>query len=80
MATLEPGDRVEWNSHGLKRGAGKAVGTVIRKLTSRTRIKGHVAKATEDDPQYLVESDNGGRAAHKPGALTRSRSKRPKDD
>ncbi len=77
MAELKSGDRVEWSSHGSKRGAGKAVGTIVRKLTSRTRIKGHVAKATKDDPQYLVESDNGGRAAHKPGALRRSRTKAP---
>lgn len=69
MASLKKGDRVAWNSHGSKRGEGKAFGRVIRKLTKPTKIKGHEAKASKEDPQYLVESDNGGRAAHKPSAL-----------
>ena len=29
-------------------------------------------KASKDEPQYLVESDNGGDAVHKPDALRRS--------
>jgi hypothetical protein len=63
--TLEPGDKVGWESSG-----GSSTGKVVRKLTSPTRIKGHTAKPTEDDPQYLVESEkSGGRAAHKPEAL-----------
>jgi Hypervirulence associated proteins TUDOR domain len=69
--TLTPGDRVAWNSHGSRRGAGRAVGTIIRKLTKRTRIKGHAARATPEQPQYLVRSDNGGVAAHRPEALDR---------
>jgi len=40
-----------------------------KKLTSPTDIKGHVA-ASEDNPEYLVESDKTGKeAAHKPDAL-----------
>jgi hypothetical protein len=67
---LARGDRVEWNSHGGKKGrSGRAVGRVLRKITSRTKIKNHVVAASKDDPQYLVESDNGGVAAHKPSAL-----------
>src|SRR4051794_37041526 len=70
--SLKKGDAVEWNSHGGKKSRkGVATGTVLKKLTSPTRIKSHQVKATEDDPQYLVRSDNGGKAAHKPTALRR---------
>ena len=58
------GDAVRWNSHG-----GTADGKVVRKQTSDTRIKGHQVRASADDPQYIVESDKGGHAAHKPSAL-----------
>jgi hypothetical protein len=66
--TLKPGDKVSWESSG-----GSSTGKVVKKLTSTTRIKGHVAKPTKDDPQYLVESDkSGGKAAHKPEALRKA--------
>ena len=61
---LKAGDRVTWKSHG-----GEAEGKVVRKQTSATRIKGHKVAATEDDPQFIVETDEGKRAAHKPSAL-----------
>ena len=64
MADLKKGDKVSWNSHG-----GTAHGEVEKKLTSDTSIKGHTVRASKDDPQYLVESDNGGKAAHKADAL-----------
>jgi hypothetical protein len=64
MAELKPGDRVTWKSHG-----GEADGKVIRKQTSDTKIKAHQVRASKDDPQFIVESDKGGRAAHKPSAL-----------
>lgn len=63
---LKSGDRVTWKSHG-----GTAHGKVVRRQVSDTRIKDHPVRASSDDPQYIVESDNGGKAAHKPGALTR---------
>ena len=64
---LKRGETVEWRSSG-----GTAVGEVKKKLTSETTIKGHTAKASEEDPQYLVESDaSGAQAAHKPDALKR---------
>jgi hypothetical protein len=63
---LKKGDDVSWKSHG-----GTAHGTVEKKVTSSTKIKSHVAKATPDDPQYIVKSENGGKAAHKPSALTK---------
>jgi hypothetical protein len=64
------GDKVRWNSHGGKtRSKGEAHGTVVRKLTSPITIKGHRVQASSDNPEYLVRSDNGGEAAHKPSAL-----------
>jgi hypothetical protein len=64
--TLKPGDAVTWKSHG-----GEARGKVVKKLTARTEIKGHIVAASKDDPEFLVETDAGKRAAHKPDALTR---------
>ena len=72
--TLRQGDRVSWSYRSATRGK-KIVGTVIRRITSTKVIKGHTAKATSDDPQYLVESDGGGQAAHHPDALTKIRKK-----
>ncbi|MFC0531947.1 DUF2945 domain-containing protein [Phytohabitans kaempferiae] len=60
------GDRVEWSSHG-----GTARGEVIRKITSRTEAAGRTVAASAEAPQYLVRSDNGGEAVHKPEALRR---------
>ena len=63
---LKKGDEVSWKSPG-----GTAHGKVEKKVTSSTKIKSHTVKATPDDPQYIVKSDNGGKAAHKPSALTK---------
>lgn len=63
--SLKEGDRVQWNT-----AQGKTTGVVKKKLTETTDIKGYTAKATEDEPQYLVESEStGSEAAHKPDAL-----------
>jgi len=62
------GDAVEWNSHG-----GTARGKVKKKLTSRTRIKGHEVAASPENPEYLVETASGAQAAHKPAALRKSK-------
>ncbi|MGY4397909.1 uncharacterized protein YijF (DUF1287 family) [Sphingomonas sp. UYAg733] len=67
MASMKTGDKVSWKSHG-----GTAHGTVVKKQTRDTRIKGHQVRATEDDPQYIVESDNDQKAAHKEGALKKA--------
>jgi hypothetical protein len=64
---LKFGDRVTWNSHG-----GKAEGKVVKKLTSPMTIKGHKVAASKDNPEYLVETDEGKRAAHKPDALSKA--------
>lgn len=62
---LHKGDKVEWNTS-----QGKTHGTVERKVTSETHIKGHKVAASKDDPEYIVKSDKSGKkAAHKPGAL-----------
>lgn len=65
MAELKPGDKVEWNTP-----QGKTEGEVQKKLTSPTKIKGHSVAASDDNPEYLVQSDKSGQeAAHKPEAL-----------
>lgn len=61
---LKTGDRVSWKSHG-----GEAHGKVVRKITSPSRIKGHKATASKSNPEFLVETEGGKRAAHRPGAL-----------
>lgn len=62
---LSRGDAVEWNTS-----QGKTRGKVKKRVTSPTRIKGHEVKASDENPQYVVESDrSGAEAAHKPGAL-----------
>jgi len=62
--TLKTGDKVTWKSH-----AGTAHGKVVKKQTSPTQIKGHKVAASKDDPQYIVETDEGKKAAHKAGTL-----------
>jgi hypothetical protein len=70
---LKPGDRVQWNTP-----QGKTTGRVKKKLTSAKKIKEHVAKASRENPEYLVQSDKSGKqAAHKPGELHKTRN-RPK--
>lgn len=67
MADVKKGDEVTWKSHG-----GTAHGKVVKKQTSDTHIKGHTVRASQDDPQFIVESDNGGKAAHKASALSKA--------
>ena len=39
-------------------------------MTGTTKVKSHVAKATKDNPEYMVKSDKSGKkAVHKPGEL-----------
>ena len=63
---LHKGDKVEWESSG-----GHSTGKVVRKLTSPMTIKGHKVAASKHHPEYLVETQEGKRAAHKAEALTR---------
>lgn len=61
------GDKVSWKSHG-----GEAHGKVVTKQTEPTQIKGHKVAASPENPQFIVETDEGKRAAHKAEALTKS--------
>lgn len=66
MKDPKAGDKVSWNSHG-----GQAKGKVVKKITSPTTIKGHKVAASKDNPEYIVETEDGKRAAHKPSALSK---------
>ena len=63
---IASGDKVSWKSHG-----GEAHGKVVRKQTTPTTIKGHKVAASKDNPQFIVETEDGKRAAHKADALTK---------
>jgi hypothetical protein len=70
--SLKPGDRVQWNTP-----QGRTTGKVKKKLTSSKKIKGHLAKASKQNPEYLVQSEKSGKeAAHKPGELQKARTRR----
>lgn len=62
--SLKSGDKVSWSSHG-----GTAHGKVVKRITSPTQIKGHKVAASKDNPEFIVETGEGKRAAHKAGAL-----------
>ena len=62
---LKAGDHVTWETS-----QGETSGKVVKKETSTTKVGGHTAKPTKDDPQYRVKSDKSGKeAVHKPDAL-----------
>ena len=62
---LAKGDHVEWGTS-----QGKTKGKVVKKVTSTTKVKGHTAKATKEDPQYEVKTDKSKKTAiHKPDEL-----------
>ena len=64
---FKKGDKVTWQAS-----QGTIEGTVQKKLTKPTAIKGHDVAASPDNPEYLVNSDaTGAAAAHKPGSLTK---------
>ena len=61
------GDHVTWNSE-----AGHVSGRIIKVHTKNADYKGHTHHATEDDPQYEIESDKSDHIAmHKGSALKR---------
>ena len=64
---LHKGDKVKWDSSGEH-----STGKVVKKLTAAMTIKGHKVAASKDNPEYLVETEEGKRAAHKPDALKTS--------
>ena len=69
--TLNPGDQVEWETS-----QGKTSGTVKKKLTSPMKIKSHEVAASEENPEYLVETSKSKKlAAHKPESLKKQTKK-----
>jgi hypothetical protein len=59
------GDHVEWNSE-----AGRACGTIKKKVTSATKFKTYTVRASKKEPQYLIKSDKTEHLAmHKGAAL-----------
>ena len=70
---LKTGDEVTWKSH-----SGTARGKVVKKVTSRMEIKSHEVAASPQNPEFLVETHDGKRAAHKAEALTKARSQNEK--
>ena len=66
--TPKAGDAVSWESS-----QGTIQGTVKKKITAPTDIKGHHVAASAENPELLVKSDKtGSEAAHKPGALKKT--------
>ena len=62
------GTKVKWQTS-----QGETTGTVEKTVTSTTKAKGHVAKATKDHPEVLVKSSKSGETAvHKPQALKKA--------
>ncbi|MES2861877.1 MAG: DUF2945 domain-containing protein [Pseudomonadota bacterium] len=66
--TFKAGDKVKWDHS-----QGTTEGKVVKKLTSPTKIKTHEVAASNDNPEYLVESGKtGAKAAHKPSELRKA--------
>ncbi len=65
--SFKAGDKVGWDSSG-----GHSTGKVVKKLTSPITIKGHKVAASKDNPEFLVKTEEGKQAAHKPDALTKA--------
>ncbi|MFJ9111447.1 DUF2945 domain-containing protein [Streptomyces sp. NPDC102283] len=64
---LKQGDSVSWSSHGQT-----VPGKVKKKITERGEVAGRTVEASEEEPQYEVESEKSGRTAvHKPQSLRR---------
>jgi hypothetical protein len=60
------GDKVEWQTS-----QGRTTGTIKKKLTAPMKIKAHEVAASKENTEYLVETESGALAAHKPEALTK---------
>jgi hypothetical protein len=68
MTRLNTGDPVKWNSD-----VGHVTGRVTKIHKSDFEFMGRTRRASEDDPQYVVESDKtGNKAAHHGSALTKT--------
>lgn len=59
------GDHVEWNSE-----AGSVRGTIKKKITAPVKFETYTARASKEEPQYLIKSDKTDHMAmHKGAAL-----------
>ena len=69
MAAIpKAGDKVKWNTS-----QGETHGMVEKTVTSTTKVKGHVAKATKEHPEVMVKSDKSSKkAVHKPEELKKA--------
>jgi hypothetical protein len=66
--TFKAGDAVKWDHS-----QGTTQGKVVKKVTSPTKIKGHKVAASEDNPEYIVQSNKtGAKAAHQPTELRKA--------
>ncbi|KRE79319.1 DUF2945 domain-containing protein [Arthrobacter sp. Soil763] len=64
--SLSKGTSVEWNTP-----QGPTHGKIVEEKVSDFELDGSTHRASQDEPQYIVESDKtGARAAHKASALT----------
>jgi hypothetical protein len=63
--TFRVGDHVTWNSE-----AGRVSGRIVKRHTKNVNYKGYVHRASKDDPQYEIKSDQTDHIAlHKTAAL-----------
>lgn len=61
------GDHVSWNSE-----AGRVSGRIRRVVTSEIEFKGYTVHASQEEPQYEIQSDKTDHVAmHKGSALSR---------
>lgn len=68
---FEVGDHVEWNSE-----AGHVRGTIKKTISSPIKFKGYTVRASQEEPQYLIQSDTTDHLAmHKGSALKKLKSK-----
>lgn len=67
--TFKVGDHVRWNSE-----AGHVTGHIIKVHTQDTDYKGHMRRASPEEPQYEIQSDKTDHVAmHKGSALTKAK-------
>jgi hypothetical protein len=65
--TFKVGDHVSWNSE-----AGRVRGKIVKVHERDVNYKGHIHRATPDEPQYEIKSDKTDHVAlHKAGVFRR---------
>ncbi len=69
--TFKVGDKVIWSSSG-----GQSEGEVVKIAHADGKIEDFEYKASKGDPRYIVETDEGKKAAHKAEGLKKSAAKK----